>query len=100
MENELTVDAEDFEVVVARLLAATGMAHERQAQLQRALDSRVVIEQAKGMLAERLGISVDHAFERLRSAARSKRVRVDAVARAVVTGDARFDALLTRSRSR
>lgn len=53
-------------------------------QLQQALDSRVVIEQAKGMLAARDGVDVDHAFERLRAHARSTRRRVSDVAQDVV----------------
>jgi GAF domain-containing protein len=53
-------------------------------QLQRALDNRVVIEQAKGILAAHDGISVDRAFDRLRAYARSHRATIRAVADAVV----------------
>lgn len=53
-------------------------------QLQHALDRRVVIEQAKGMLAARHGIAVTDAYERLRSCARSRSEPVAAVATAVV----------------
>ena len=56
----------------------------KNAQLELALSSRVVIEQAKGMLAERFQISVDHAFELLRRAARSNRMRIHELARRVV----------------
>lgn len=77
---------EDVEVLLNRLLAVTGVAHERQAQLQHALDSRIVIEQAKGVLSERRRISVEEAFELLRSAARSNRMKVHDLARAVVAG--------------
>ena len=56
------------------------------AQLQEALDSRVVIEQAKGTLAERRGWDLDEAFHRLRTHARSTQQRLHAVAEAVVEG--------------
>lgn len=42
-------------------------------QLQTALDSRVLIEQAKGVMAERAGIDVAEAFELIRSRARAAR---------------------------
>lgn len=54
------------------------------AQLQAALDSRVVVEQAKGVLAGELGCSVDQAYEALRDHARRHRVTVRSVAHAVV----------------
>jgi AmiR/NasT family two-component response regulator len=49
-------------------------------QLQAALDSRVVIERAVGMLAERLNLVSKDAFELLRSAARTSRREVRALA--------------------
>ena len=57
---------------------------ERTIQLQIALDSRIVIEQAKGVLAERHKITPDEAFARLRRAARNRRVNVHEVASEVV----------------
>lgn len=53
-------------------------------QLQRALDGRVVIEQAKGKLAGLLGIEVDEAFHHLRAYARNNGLRLHQVARDVV----------------
>lgn len=55
-------------------------------QLQSALDTRVLIEQAKGMLGERHGESLDDAFERLRRHARSESTPVREIARRVVSG--------------
>lgn len=56
------------------------------AQLQHALDSRVLIEQAKGILAERHGLSVEDAFERMRGLARRTRRTVREIADGVVNG--------------
>jgi hypothetical protein len=55
------------------------------AQLQGALTSRIVVEQAKGALAERAGITVDEAFSRMRSYARATDAKLTDVATAVVT---------------
>jgi AmiR/NasT family two-component response regulator len=55
-------------------------------QLQTALNSRVVIEQAKGALSRHLGISTEEAFEILRSRARSTRRRLSDVAADVAQG--------------
>jgi GAF domain-containing protein len=52
--------------------------------LQQALDSRVIIEQAKGMLAERMGITTDAAFGQLRARARDHNRPLRTVADAVV----------------
>ncbi len=58
-------------------------------QLQRALDSRVLIEQAKGVIAERAGQSMDGAFRALRTHARNHNLRLGDVARGVIDGTLR-----------
>ena len=55
-------------------------------QLQTALDSRVLIEQAKGLLAERLNIAPSDAFQVLRQHARYHRLRLIDVVTAVLDG--------------
>ncbi|MDQ3787332.1 MAG: ANTAR domain-containing protein, partial [Actinomycetota bacterium] len=69
-------------------------ADELAKQLQHALDSRVVIEQAKGVLAERLGLAMGAAFTALRGYARSHNTRVSDLASAIVDGT--FDTDLLR----
>jgi GAF domain-containing protein len=54
-------------------------------QLQGALNSRVVIEQAKGAIAQARGVSVDEAFTLIRGYARNSNRRLGEVARAIVT---------------
>lgn len=56
------------------------------AQLQTALDSRVLIEQAKGVLAERLQVDVGEAFALLRDGARRHNRLLSDLARAIVDG--------------
>ena len=56
-------------------------------QLQLALNNRVVVEQAKGVLAERGQLGMDAAFDRLRRYARSHSRRLSDVAREVVTAN-------------
>jgi GAF domain-containing protein len=67
------------------------------AELQGALNSRVVIEQAKGMLAESAGISVDAAFARLRVYARDHNRRLSDVAHDLIEGRLEADTLVPTS---
>jgi hypothetical protein len=67
---------EEAAAAVGRLLAVTEAAYERRAQLEQALQSRVAIEQAKGILAERYGLELDEAFDVIRRAARSNRMKL------------------------
>jgi hypothetical protein len=53
-------------------------------QLQHALTSRIVVEQAKGVIAEHAGIDMATAFTALRSYARARQVKLSAIARAVI----------------
>lgn len=76
--------------VVWNLRDVTERRHDREQlvtlteQLQTALTTRVVIEQAKGMVAQQHGITVDQAFELLRRHSRARNARLHDVAAAVV----------------
>ncbi|HET7329088.1 MAG TPA: GAF and ANTAR domain-containing protein [Nocardioidaceae bacterium] len=62
-------------------------------QLQGALNSRVLIEQAKGIYAERAGITVDEAFTRIRTHSRNTTQPLSAVATGVIDGSISTSAL-------
>jgi len=55
-------------------------------QLNHALNSRIVIEQAKGMVAERRNLDMEEAFTALRGHARAQNLRLVEVARGVIEG--------------
>jgi AmiR/NasT family two-component response regulator len=77
---------EEASVAVARLLAVTHATYERRAQLEHALQSRVAIEQAKGVIAERYGLEPDEAFQLIRRAARSNRMKLHDLVAAIRPG--------------
>lgn len=83
-EPRLSDEPEVLEAALDRLIAVAGASRTRQAQLEHALQSRVVVEQAKGVLAERLRMTPDEAFERLRIGSRRSRLNIHEVARRVV----------------
>jgi len=102
--NATTLTAPEIEIGQALADVATvGLLQERSIrearllneQLQAALNSRVVIEQAKGMLAERRLVEMDAAFETLRSYARNTNQKLSAVAHAVVAGTLSAESLPT-----
>jgi GAF domain-containing protein len=67
-------------------------------QLQTALNSRVLIEQAKGVLAERLHVDMADAFTVLRNGARSHNRRLSELAQAIVDGTEQIPEATTASR--
>lgn len=87
----------EADVIVARAFAdlaalsisqhrASMEAHRLNEQLSAALTSRIVIEQAKGVISERAGTDLADAFSRLRSFARNNNLRLTEVAQAAVDG--------------
>jgi GAF domain-containing protein len=75
---------------------ATRDAAEREARLQHALNSRIAIEQAKGMLAEHGGVDMNEAFNRLRRFARDHNRRLTEVAESLVNGQLKITEIATR----
>ena len=78
---------EEASVAVARLLAVTHATYERRAQLEHALQSRVAIEQAKGVVAERYGLKPEDAFQLIRRAARTNRMKLHDLVVAIKPGE-------------
>jgi AmiR/NasT family two-component response regulator len=70
---------------VLRLIELNETLLEKTEQLEGALESRVVIEQAKGVLAARHGIDLQTAFEVLRRGARSHQLKLRVLAERVIS---------------
>lgn len=77
-------DVATIGILQQRSAYRTAMLAER---LQRALNSRVIIEQAKGVLAERHGMSMEAAFDSLRTYARAQNIKLTELAFTVVHND-------------
>jgi GAF domain-containing protein len=76
------------DVATIAILQHRTVAHvnQQRTQMHAALKSRVVIEQAKGILAERWSTGVDDAFDALRRHARSHRLGLTQVCRQLIDG--------------
>ena len=72
---------------------ATREAAVREGHLQHALNSRIAIEQAKGMIAEHSRVDMDEAFSRLRAYARNNNLRLTDVAEALMAGRTPINAI-------
>ena len=95
-------ELDEMDLIAAQALAdvaTIGILHERALressvlvqQLQNALSSRVVIEQAKGVVSLTRGVTVDGAFDVIRSYARSHRLGLGEVAQRLVDGRLRIE---------
>ncbi|WP_369377941.1 ANTAR domain-containing protein [Streptomyces sp. cg36] len=78
----------DFTAVMLERAHEADRSRTLAAQLEQALTSRVVIEQAKGMLANRRAVPLDEAFDLLRRHARARQRPLRDVAREVIEGRA------------
>lgn len=76
----------DIATIAILQYRATLQAHELMDQLNTALNTRIVIEQAKGIVAEREQLDMEHAFAALRGHARNNNLRLADVAAAIVDG--------------
>ena len=82
-------DVATISVLQERIIHDSGVVHD---QLRHALDSRVVIEQAKGVIAHTLGVDMDVAFRLIRREARSTSTAMPVVAAAIVDGRTTLEA--------
>jgi GAF domain-containing protein len=86
-ENDLVAAQALADVATIAILQhrATHDAQVLNEQLTQALNTRIVIEQAKGVVAERADLDMERAFERLRKHARNHNLRLVDVAHAITT---------------
>lgn len=103
-----TLNADDLALAQAMLhVASVAIANDRSAsdratinsQLQRALTSRIVVEQAKGAIAYAGGLGMEDAFAALRRYARDHGTKLSVVASQVVDRELKHDVLIQHARS-
>jgi ANTAR domain len=97
--DDLALEPPPLHTGTEALVEALVAARRENDQLRQALHSRIVIEQAKGILAERHAVDVDAAFELLRRASRASQQRIHELAAEVVASPA-TPAPLLRERKR
>ena len=90
---ELVRALADLASITILQAAAATKAQLRGEQLQYALDSRIIIEQAKGMVAEHAHIDMATAFERIRTCARTTNTKLTDLAAHIVEGQLDLDTL-------
>ena len=90
---ELVRALADLASITILQAAAATKAQLRDEQLQYALDSRIIIEQAKGMVAEHAHIDMATAFERIRTCARNTNTKLTDLAAHIVEGQLDLDTL-------
>ena len=85
-DQDIAVAVVLADVATSYVLSASKLHDQEQLsqQLQKALESRVVIEQAKGITAQKRSVSVDHAYQLMRGHARSNHASLRTVAEAIV----------------
>lgn len=89
-------DAATIGILQERLVRESGMVTE---QLNRALTSRIFIEQAKGVLSETESVSMDEAFAMIRSYARSNNLQLQAVAESITNRSLKIGKFATKAPS-
>jgi GAF domain-containing protein len=85
-DEDIAVAAVLADVATSYVVNASKLRQQEQLseQLQKALESRVVIEQAKGITAQQNSVTVDQAYQRMRRHARNNNASLRVVAEAIV----------------
>jgi GAF domain-containing protein len=85
-DEDISVAAVLADVATSYVVNASKLRQQEQLseQLQEALESRVVIEQAKGITAQKQAVTIDQAYQRMRGHARNNNASLRVVAEAII----------------